>query len=381
MRKRRILFVAAFIALAFSTISALAGPNVQVLRVPDGGIQPQAVVDSAGAIHLVYFKGDAAGGDLFYVHTAPEKTEFSAAVKVNSVDKSAVAMGSIRGAQIAMGRNNRLHVAWNPAQRSGLKGMQYTRLKDSGDGFEEQKSITTEHAGLDGGGSVAADDSGNVYVVWHAPTSPDGKETGRRVWMARSIDDGQIFASDTPCSSEGTGACGCCALKAYADAAGNLFVLYRSAVEMVHRDTYLLVSGDHGATFKSQMIAPMHLNMCIMSSYTVTHGPGAALAAWETAGQISWAKLDPTTWEPMEIYPLAGNAKRKYPSIAQAGDGTLLLAWAEGTGWNRGGNIAWQIFDSNGQVLEGGSGRRPNLATWSFPAALARPDRTFLIIY
>jgi len=258
--------------LAFAT-AAMGEVKVQILRVPDGGIQPQGVMDSTGDVHLVYFKGDAAGGDLFYVHAAPGKSTFSAPVRVNSVANSAVAIGSIRGAQVAMGRNGRLHVAWNPAPKLGLMGMQYARLKDSGDGFEEQKSIATEHSGLDGGGSVAADDGGNVYVVWHAPSRPGGKEVDRRVWMARSIDDGQTFAVEVPCSADGTGACGCCALRAYADQTGTLFILYRSAGEMVHRDTYLLMSGDHGATFKSQMIEAMHMNACIMSSYAFLHGP------------------------------------------------------------------------------------------------------------
>ena len=40
-----------------------------MIRTPDGGIQPQAVMDEQGVIHLVYFKGDPARGDLF-LHAA-----------------------------------------------------------------------------------------------------------------------------------------------------------------------------------------------------------------------------------------------------------------------------------------------------------------------
>jgi hypothetical protein len=40
--------------------------RVALLRVPNGGIQPQAVVDAKGTLHLIYFKGDdASAGDLF----------------------------------------------------------------------------------------------------------------------------------------------------------------------------------------------------------------------------------------------------------------------------------------------------------------------------
>jgi hypothetical protein len=38
---------------------------------------------------------------------------FSSALKVNSHPGSAIAAGNIRGAHIALGRNGRVHVAWN----------------------------------------------------------------------------------------------------------------------------------------------------------------------------------------------------------------------------------------------------------------------------
>ena len=162
---------------------ASADVKIETLRVPSDGLQPQIVIDAKGTLHLIYFNGEPAGGDLFYVRREPGKSNFSPLIRINSVPNSAVSIGSIRGAQMAMGRNNRLHVAWNPSHKCGAKGMQYTRLNDAGNAFEDQKSIPTDHVGLDGGGSVAADDSGNVYVVWHAPQTPTGKEAERRVWV------------------------------------------------------------------------------------------------------------------------------------------------------------------------------------------------------
>ena len=49
------------------------------LDVPDSGIQQQAVVDDRGAIHLVFFKGDPAGGDLFYCRSEPNSPDLLAA--------------------------------------------------------------------------------------------------------------------------------------------------------------------------------------------------------------------------------------------------------------------------------------------------------------
>ena len=50
--------------------------------------------------------------------------------------------------------------------------------------------------GLDGGGSVAADTSGNVQVFWHAPEPGKRGEDNRRVWSAVSSDDGKTFAAE-----------------------------------------------------------------------------------------------------------------------------------------------------------------------------------------
>ena len=70
----------------------------------EGGIQPQAVVDDAGILHLIYFKGDPAAGDLYYVRSSPGTTEFTKPIRVNSQPGSAVAVGTIRGGQLALGR-------------------------------------------------------------------------------------------------------------------------------------------------------------------------------------------------------------------------------------------------------------------------------------
>src|SRR5207237_6845003 len=145
----------------------------------------------------IYFKGDPAAGDIFYHRMAAGEAQFSTPIQVNSEPASAVAIGTIHGADLAVGKSNRAHVVWNPSQKSHLKGMCYTRLADDRHTFEPQRIVTKEHFGLDGGGSVAADRDGNVYVVWHAPQSTDGKESDRRVWIARSTDEGKTFAPET----------------------------------------------------------------------------------------------------------------------------------------------------------------------------------------
>ena len=33
-------------------------------------------------------------------------------------------------------------------------------------------------------------------------------------------------------------------------------------------------------------------------------------------------------------------------------DGQSVVVWAEGTGWQRGGDLAWQVFDKSGKATE-----------------------------
>src|SRR3954464_7567890 len=160
---------------------AAAAPGVKLVRVPEGGIQPQAAVDESGTAHLLYYKGPEARGDLFYVKSADGGSSWSAPIRVNSQSGSAIAVGTIRGGHIAVGKNGRVHVAWMGADGAepkppGTKAapMLYARLNDAQTAFEPQKNVITSNVGLDGGGSVAADATGNVYVAWHA--SPKGNQ-------------------------------------------------------------------------------------------------------------------------------------------------------------------------------------------------------------
>src|SRR5205807_3551650 len=88
-----------------------ASDKVTVLRVPNHGIQPQALTDGTDIVHLIYFAGEPSGGDIFYVRSK-DGDHFSHPLRVNSRPGSAIATGNVRGAHLALGRNGRAHVAW-----------------------------------------------------------------------------------------------------------------------------------------------------------------------------------------------------------------------------------------------------------------------------
>jgi len=359
-----------------------ATSKVKLLRTPDGGLQPQVALDERGVLHLVYFTGEPQGGDIYYVRREAGKTEFTSPLRVNSEPGSAVAVGTIRGAHLAVGKNGRVHIAWNGRHNPGGHGapMLYARINDARTGFDPQRNVMQFSGGLDGGGSIAAEKSGAVYVAWHGKGDKEGEEN-RRVWVARSTDEGKTFSRETAAWNEPTGACGCCGMRAFADRQGRVHLLYRAATGRVDRDMYLLSSENRGKTFSGALLDKWNLNACPMSSAALADGANGLLAAWETQGQVYFASLDPKKQRTVSPIPAPGaTGKRRHPVIAANSRGETMLVWTEGTGWKKGGSLAWQLYDSQGKPVDE-KGAEQGIPVWSFAAVVAEKDGSFTIIF
>src|SRR5688572_6174494 len=142
--------------LLATTLMSDAAPKIALERTPDHGIQPQALMDEHGGAHLLYYAGDAKAGNLFY--TSNQNGKWTKPLRVNTREGSAIAAGTIRGGQMALGANGRVHVAWNGAKAlpdSAHEGvpMFYTRLNDAKTAFEPERDLITFAGQLDGGGS------------------------------------------------------------------------------------------------------------------------------------------------------------------------------------------------------------------------------------
>ncbi|MEO8127992.1 MAG: hypothetical protein ABJF23_09925 [Bryobacteraceae bacterium] len=364
-------------------------PGMTAARVPDNGIQPRIATGPDGKLHLLYYKGDPFHGDLYYVHSTDEAATFSSPVRVNSQEGSAIAAGTIRGGQIAIGRNGRVYVAWNGSSiaqpvapvnpDSGKPGqpMLFARLNESGTKFEPQRNLMTLTSGLDGGGSLAADQAGGVFVAWHGrlPDAAKG-EAGRQVFWSRSSDDGKTFTAEAPVWDQPAGACGCCGLSIFAARSGTSYILFRSATENVHRDVYLLSAARGAKMFHGGILHRWEINACPMSSMSFSEGRGGVLASWETEGQVYFAPVD--TRKPVAASETA--AKRKHSYLAKNAAGQTLMTWIEGSGWQKGGTAAWRLFDAGGQPVSPAQTVGPS-PVWSFAAPFSRRDGGFTILY
>jgi hypothetical protein len=269
-------------------------------------------------------------------------------------------------------------VAWNASDGTGVF---YSRSNEAGTAFEPQRNLVRRTGSVDGGG-LAVDPTDNVYVAWHASEKDAAPgEAGRRVWVARSEDEGRTFAVEKPAWDEPTGACGCCGMGLFADRRGNLYALYRSARDLVHRDVYLLASVDGGRSYNGTLLSPWETSSCPMSSMAFVEGSSGVFAAFERDGDVRFKRVaaDGPSTSP-EIRPPGDARNRKHPRLAVNSADQVLLVWTEGTAWARGGSLAWRVCGADGRPLAE-SGVRADVPTWSFGAAAAHADGTFTIFY
>jgi hypothetical protein len=375
------------VCLGFGGTVHAGDKQVSVHKTPAHGIQPQAVIDARGMLHLLYFEGEAKGGNLMYVRR--EGGKFAQPIRVNSQEGSAIATGTIRGGHIALGKNARLHVAWNGSSKAEPKNpiagmpMMYARLNDAGNEFEPQRNLMTQTSVLDGGGSLAADQKGNVYVAWHALGKDASKgEDNRKLWVAISHDDGKAFAAEKSVWDERTGACGCCGIRGFADQNGNAYFLYRGASEKINRGMYVVRSADHGKSFAGLRLDNWKIDHCPMSSEAFAEGPTGVYAAWDTAGKVYFTRIQPvklTTETPKAVPAQGDNAK--HPALAVNKNADVIVVWTEETGWNRGGTLAWQVYDKNGALTSESGRRRGAIPVWGLPTVVAEPDGRFIIFH
>ncbi len=373
--------------LAWGLSLALAAePEVHRQRVPENGLQPSAQVDAAGRVHLIYLTGDPKAADIRYVTRADAKSDWSAPLTVNSQPGSAVAIGTVRGPRLALGASNSIHVVWNGSSQALPKVTEsspllYSRLAAGSSAFEPQRALGGDTRHLDGGAAVAAKGDGSVLVIWHAalPQSPPGgdDETKRAVFVARSGDSGKTFAAPQRIDVPGTGVCACCGLEAAFRPDGTAFALYRGAEGGSERGMVLLSSKDGGQSFTSRRLDRWELTQCPMSTVRITTSGNDSLAAWQTKGSVMLARLGDNV-PPLDV---SGPGRRaNHPVVAPGSHGTTLVAWTEGTGWQKGGSLAWQILGPD--FKPAGAGQRSDgVPVWGYLAAWAEQDGSFTILF
>ena len=351
---------------------------VKLERLPAGGVQPQSVVDKQGTVHVVYLAGEAGASDVYYIFRKAGESKFSQPLKVNSQSGSAVATGTIRGAQVAVAPGGVVHVLWNGGMKALPKQgewspLLYARLSPGQKGFEPQRNLMKTSYALDGGGSITVDAQGKVYVAWHASrTSPPKGESGRAVFLVASQDEGKTFSAEREISPPKSGTCACCGLRLAVDDQNHLNVLFRAVFTAMDRDMVWLQSKDAGQTFELKNRDSWKIGQCPMSTAWFRDG----WLAWESEAKVKFARE--TTNGMVEISP-AGNLKRKNPVAVTLRDGSGVLIWTEGTAWNKGGAVCWQSVGKDGMLLAKPESRL-DLPVWGLATAWVEASGNDVVI-
>jgi hypothetical protein len=118
-----------------------------------------------------------------------------------------------------------------------------------------------------------------------------------------------------------------------------------------------------------------------MSTMALVEGPNGVVAAWETDGQIYFASIKTGTTSFTKPQAAPGEAsKRKHPALALNARGEMMVAWTEGTGWQQGGALAWQVFDASGQPTAERGRVEGGIPVWGLPTVVST-DGGFTIIH
>jgi len=361
-----------------------AAGEVEILRLPSGAVQPQAVADARGTVHLAWLQGDPQAADVFLWSLPNGRTNGPSPVRINQVPGSATAIGTIRGVQIASGRDGWVHLVWNGtsghgADAGGGSPLWYTRCKDGTQRGPERNLIGgTRH--LDGGASVAADARGAVHVIWHGASGgePDG-EAHRRVFSALSMDDGASFRPERPLELD-PGVCSCCSLRALFDREGTLWLLYRAIQAAGDRPMVLVRSAGGDGSWERVMADPWPVSQCPMSSAFLADTPAGMMAAWETRAAVRISVLSRGSLAVPSPPGISLGTRARHPAVAVDGRGAGLCVWAEGTGWQRGGAVCWQALGSDARPVAM-PGTLAGLSAWNAPAVFGRPDGTWIVVF
>ena len=170
-------------------------------------------------------------------------------------------------------------------------------------------------------------------------------------------------------------------MRAFADSRGTVYMVYRSATASVHRDIYLLSSTDRGKSFQGSLLHPWQVPGCPMSTMAFAENSTGPMTAWETDGQIFFSHLKPRTSEftPPQSAPGPGKA-RKHPALAVNGQGETLLAWTEGTAWQKGDALVWQLFDKEGKPTTEKGRLDGAIPVWGLPT-VAPTGNGFILLH
>ncbi|HED67137.1 MAG TPA: exo-alpha-sialidase [Planctomycetes bacterium] len=380
-------------ATAFGPLSAaqdLPEGAVVGMRCPGGGVQPKIAQSKEGDVYLIYFKGEAAAGDLFFVHSEDEGKTFSEPLRVNSepgtVDGGAM---GLRGGDIRITKNGTVHVAWIGSARTvegddpKARPLLYARLLAGADAFEPARVLSGKFVGLDVAPTIAIGRS-RLLIFWHAPvlgaTEKRGGQLPRRIYAVASEDRGATFSEPKAVNDEKLGVSAGCGMHAEVAKKGRISVMYREQ-NPPNRDFRILTTEDDGETYDTFLGDQQRIRKSPRTDIGGTLSVRGPLFAWGNFDSVWWTRLNKDNGK---IVPPLGARKKEawrgHPDII-SNERAVIMAWCEGDERGKTTRIGWQGYDLRNRFPIG-LGIIPDVPANTTPALfLRRSSRGFTIVY
>ncbi|MBS1790696.1 MAG: exo-alpha-sialidase [Acidobacteria bacterium] len=305
----------------------------------DGSFNPYVVADARGKFYLAYVQRTGSQSDVMLRHST-DGVSFSAPVRVNDREGD----GAVRNEnppKVAVAPNGDVYVCW-ASERERWKGdIRFARSTDGGKTFSRALTLNSDAGGAPTGHAfqaLAVDRTGKIYVAWIDERAKTQTDRGAEIWLTASTDRGRTFAPDHRVLGD---VCECCRTAMQADAAGNLYLTYRTVPHSgpMQRDIILARSVDAGRTFKETVVSHdgWEVNGCPVA------GPSFAL---DPTGKITVIWFMGGSERPGLYYAVSTNngatfaAKQwldpqqhlgKHVHAVALGEGRVFVSWDDAT--------------------------------------------------
>jgi hypothetical protein len=244
--------------------------------------------------------------------------------------------------KVIVGPQGEAYVCWANERGKWKGNIRFARSTDGGKTFSSAITINSDGASEPAGHafqSIAVDKQGRIYVAWIDERNKQKEDRGGEIWLAVSADLGKTFSRDRRILTD---VCECCRTNLQIDAAGNLYLTYRTVPRSgpMYRDIILARSQDGGKTFTQTVVSEdkWEIPGCpvVGPSFSLDNH-GAITAVWFIGGSqrpglyYATSTDNGKTFAPRQLLdPQQKIGKRAH--TAGLADGNIFVAWDDADG-------------------------------------------------
>ena len=240
----------------------------------DGQFNPFVVADQRGGFYLVYIERSNNISNVLLRHTT-DGVNFSAPVRVNDRVGDATVRNE-NPPKVSIGLKGEVYVCWANEREKWKGNIRFARSTDGGKTFSPALTLNSDGAGAPVGHafqSITVDKQGRIYIAWIDERNKQKEDRGAEIWLASSTDQGKTFTGDQRILTD---VCECCRSNLQIDAAGNLYLAYRTVPRTgaMYRDIVIARSRDGGKTFVPTVVSrdKWEINGCPVAGPSLSVG-------------------------------------------------------------------------------------------------------------